>query len=99
MGTANMCVFAEREVDRSPCGSGVTARCAVQFTRGLLGMDQARVFQGPSGGTFTGKVVEKTECGEKEAVIVEVQGKGNYCGTAVFTSESDDPLTGGFLLN
>ena len=34
--TANLCVFADRQVDRSPCGSGVTARIAVQYHKGLI---------------------------------------------------------------
>ena len=63
-----------------------------------MGLKQARDFQGPAGGIFQGKVVEETKCGDREAVVVEVSGKGYYSGTATFTCERDDPLRGGFLL-
>jgi len=55
--TANICVFAKREVDRSPTGSGVTARMAVQYARGLVARDQMRRFQSITGDIFTGRIV------------------------------------------
>ncbi|XP_067847621.1 trans-L-3-hydroxyproline dehydratase isoform X2 [Heptranchias perlo] len=60
--TANVCVFADAQVDRSPCGSGVTARIALQYHKGLILLNQTRTFQsGPTGSLFTGKAVE-TSC-------------------------------------
>uniref|UniRef100_A0A3B3HBC6 trans-L-3-hydroxyproline dehydratase n=1 Tax=Oryzias latipes TaxID=8090 RepID=A0A3B3HBC6_ORYLA len=57
--TANMCVFAEAQVDRSPTGSGVTARVALQYHKGLIQMNQTRTFQsGATGSQFTGKAVQ-----------------------------------------
>ncbi|XP_056619923.1 trans-L-3-hydroxyproline dehydratase [Triplophysa dalaica] len=97
--TANVCVFADAQVDRSPTGSGVTARVALQYHKGLIGLNQTRSFQsGATGSVFTGKAIEKTTCGDYRAVVVEVAGQAHYSGVASFTQESDDTLSGGFLL-
>uniref|UniRef100_A0A3B4AVN0 trans-L-3-hydroxyproline dehydratase n=1 Tax=Periophthalmus magnuspinnatus TaxID=409849 RepID=A0A3B4AVN0_9GOBI len=57
--TSNVCVFAEAQVDRSPTGSGVTARVALQFHKGLIALNQTRMFQsGATGSKFTGRAVE-----------------------------------------
>ncbi|XP_010776014.1 trans-L-3-hydroxyproline dehydratase isoform X2 [Notothenia coriiceps] len=97
--TANMCVFAEAQVDRSPTGSGVTARVALQYHRGLIQLNQTRTFQsGATGSQFTGRAVEETKCGEFKAVVVEVSGRAFYTGVSRFVQEPEDKLTHGFLL-
>lgn len=95
--TANICVFAEREVDRSPTGSGVTGRIAIQRTRGLIEMGVERSFESVTGSRFTGKAVAATRSGDREAWIVEVGGESHYTGKSEFTLEDGDPLPG-FLL-
>jgi trans-L-3-hydroxyproline dehydratase len=95
--SANVCVFAAREVDRSPTGSGVTARIAIQRAKGLIDMNQVRTFESITGSRFTGQAVAETAAGGRPAWIVEVGGRAHYTGEAVFTLESDDPLPG-FLL-
>ncbi|XP_054827391.1 trans-3-hydroxy-L-proline dehydratase [Eublepharis macularius] len=97
--TNNICVFADAQVDRSPTGSGVTARIALQYHKGLIQLDQTRVFRSSSTGSlFTGKAVKEVKCGDHNAVIVEVSGESFYTGTSTFTMEDDDPLKYGFLL-
>ena len=96
--SANICVFAAREVDRSPTGSGVTARIALQQARGLIGIGQIRRFESVTGAIFTGKAVKETRAGGFEAVIVEVSGKAHYTGRASFTLEPGDEIGKGFLL-
>jgi len=96
--SANLCVFAAREVDRSPTGSGVTARIALQTARGLLGPGEMRFFESVTGGVFKARAVERLRHGSFDAVTVEVFGHAYYTGGNVFTLEADDPLSGGFLL-
>ncbi|KAG9344806.1 hypothetical protein JZ751_010493, partial [Albula glossodonta] len=97
--TANVCVFADAQVDRSPTGSGVTARIALQYHKGLVQLGQSRTFQsGATGSTFTGTAVQETSCGEFRAVVVEVAGHAHYTGVSTFVQESDDNLKNGFLL-
>ena len=96
--TRNLCVFAGRQVDRSPTGSGVTARIALQWTRGDIALGQTRVFESITGSRFTGMAVEELQAGPHRAVTVEVSGQAHYSGEARFTLEADDPLGEGFLL-
>ncbi|MGO8867384.1 MAG: proline racemase family protein [Alphaproteobacteria bacterium] len=96
--TANVCVFAAREVDRSPTGSGVTARIALQTARGLIELGQERKFESLTGAVFTGKALKRAQAGRFAAVTVLVGGRAHYTGTARFTIEPDDLLGGGFLL-
>jgi len=96
--SANACVFAGRQVDRSPTGSGVTARLAVQYRRRLVGLGQKRTFESVTGSRFEGQVVEEARIGTQSAVVVEVSGQAHYSGTARFRLEADDPFPDGFLL-
>jgi proline racemase len=96
--SANVCVFAEREVDRSPTGSGVTARIAVQRARGRAALGEERRFESLTGAVFTGKAVKRTRAGRFDSVIVAVAGKAHYMGRAHFTLEPDDEIGKGFLL-
>nr|XP_009935085.1 PREDICTED: trans-L-3-hydroxyproline dehydratase [Opisthocomus hoazin] len=96
--TTNICVFADEQVDRSPTGSGVTARIALQYHKGLIQLDQTRTFRSSTTGSlFTGKAVKEAKFGDYNAVIVEVSGEAFYTGTATFTVEEEDPLKYGFL--
>jgi trans-L-3-hydroxyproline dehydratase len=96
--SANACIFAGRQVDRSPTGSGVTARLAVQHRRRLITLGQERIFESVTGSRFTGHVVEEARAGAHAAVIVEVSGQAHYSGSARFRLEPDDPFPEGFLL-
>lgn len=96
--SANVCVFADAEVDRSPTGSGVTARMAILHRRRRVRANEPRFFASVTGAVFTGEIVAETSAGPHRAVRVEVGGRAHYTGEAVFTAEDDDPLAGGFLL-
>ena len=97
--SANVCVFAEREVDRSPTGSGVTARIALQTARGLIAPGATRKFASLTGALFTGKALRPAAAGSSNAVVVEVGGRAHYTGTARFTAEDGDPIGAGFRLS
>ncbi len=99
----NVCVFADRQVDRSPTGSGVTARTAVRHARGLLAVGEVRRFSSLTGAVFSAAVVTEhgpgvNAPGRAVAVDVEVGGRAYRTGTATFTFDADDPLRDGFLL-
>ncbi|NXU47667.1 T3HPD dehydratase, partial [Turnix velox] len=62
--TTNICVFADEQVDRSPTGSGVTARIALQYHKGLIQLNQSRTFRSSTTGSlFTGKAVKASRLG------------------------------------
>ncbi|XP_033104942.1 trans-L-3-hydroxyproline dehydratase-like [Anneissia japonica] len=97
--TANICVFANAQVDRCPTGSGVTARIALQHAKSLIQLGQKRLFESGANKTlFTGMAVKQTKCGDFDAVVVEVAGHGYYTGEASFMLEEEDVVGKGFLL-
>jgi len=96
--SANVCVFANAQVDRSPTGSGVTARIALMRARGTIAPGEAAYFESITRAVFRGRALEKTTVGPHDAVTVEVTGHAHYTGSARFTVENDDMLAGGFLL-
>ncbi|KAI4568305.1 hypothetical protein MJT46_008103 [Ovis ammon polii x Ovis aries] len=98
--TTNICVFADEQVDRSPTGSGVTARIALQYHKGLLELNQTRAFKSSAtGSVFTGKAVREAKCGDFKAVIVEVAGQAHYTEHVYGTREceSETPIESGHL--
>lgn len=96
--TTNVCVFADREVDRSPTGSGVTARVALMRARGEIGPGDVRRFRSITGSEFLGALEADTDLAGRPAVIARVSGKAHYSGRATFTLEADDPFPDGFLV-
>ncbi|XP_023215257.1 trans-L-3-hydroxyproline dehydratase-like [Centruroides sculpturatus] len=96
----NFCVFADRQVDRSPTGSGVMARMALLHHRGSVSVDQTKVFSSFAGSVMTGRIVETVKYGPyPAAVVVEVSGNAYYTGSHRFFYEDDDPLKDGFFLD
>jgi len=95
---ANVCIFADREVDRSPTGTGSSGRAAQLFLRGRLGMGE--VFRNESivGSVFGVKVTEQVKVGSFDAVRTEVTGSAHIMGYQHFVLEADDPFPTGFLL-
>jgi proline racemase len=95
----NLCVFGEGQIDRSPTGSGVTARLAVDAARGLVRVGEARHFAGPTGVPFSGEIIGAARLGDSEAVRVRVGGSAFYSGEATFTVETGDALRDGFSID
>ena len=96
--SANICVFADEQVDRSPTGSGVTARMAIAAARKVIAPGEFCQFESVTGAIFTGKLKNTMKIGPFNAVTIEVAGHAYYSGSAEFTFEDGDPLGGGFLL-
>lgn len=94
----NICVFADAQVDRSPTGSGVTARLAAMHAKGQIRVGDQRTFESIAGSHFTGKVSKTTSAGDFSAIVANVSGRAYYSGETRFTVEPDDPMAGGFLV-
>jgi trans-L-3-hydroxyproline dehydratase len=94
----NLCVFADAEVDRSPTGSGVTARMAARIAKGVVELGQRCLFESVTGAVFAGEAVTTTRCGEHPAVTVQVSGRAHYSGTARYWLEEGDSIGRGFFL-
>lgn len=84
--------------DRSPCGTGTSARMAQLHARGELPLDTDFVNESFIGTTFTGRLVESTTVGDVPAVIPTITGRAWVTGTAQYFLAPDDPFPAGFLL-
>ena len=94
----NVCVFAEGEVDRSPTGTGVSARAAILHAKGEIEVGESIIIESIIGSIFSVKVVAKTTFGSYNAVIPEVSGNAYITGKNTFWINPEDPLKGGFIL-
>jgi proline racemase/trans-L-3-hydroxyproline dehydratase len=94
----NVTVFADGEVDRSPCGSGTSARLALLDGSGDLPRGAELRHLSIVGSSFTGRVVEEVGVAGRRAVVTEVTGSAYRTGESTFTLDPDDPLREGFLL-
>lgn len=94
----NVCIFAEGEVDRSPTGTGLSGRVALEYARAKLHIDEPFVIESLIGTRFTGRVVGKTRFGEHEAVVPEVEGSAWITGRHEFLIAPNDALKNGFIL-
>jgi trans-L-3-hydroxyproline dehydratase len=94
----NVCIFADGEVDRCPTGTGVSARAALQYARGEIGLNEPFVIESILGTTFSAEVVNSTTFGPFEAVIPRVTGSAFITGRNELFLDPDDPLKDGFLL-
>lgn len=94
----NVCVFAEGEVDRSPTGTGVSARAALHFAKGELELNKPMTVESIIGSKFSTKVIEKTSFGSYDAVIPEVEGTAFITGKHIFYINPADSLKEGFIL-
>jgi proline racemase len=94
----NVTVFADGEVDRSPCGSGTSARLALLEAQGRLPRGADLCHLSVVGSEFSGRVVGDADVAGRAAVVTEVEGSAFRTGTSVFELDPDDPLGEGFLL-
>jgi trans-L-3-hydroxyproline dehydratase len=96
----NVCVFAGRQIDRSPTGSGVSARMALQLARRRAKPGEQRLFESCTGAVFTGRALRPAlPVGPRKAVVVEVGGRAHFIGESRFRLDPDDPLRDGFVLS
>ncbi|MEM9035203.1 MAG: proline racemase family protein [Actinomycetota bacterium] len=95
----NVTVFADGEVDRSPCGSGTCSRLAVLADDGVVAPGgPILVHDSIIGSRFEGRVTEQIDLGGRRAWIPVVTGTAHRTGEHVFVLDPDDELAEGFLL-
>jgi proline racemase len=85
-------------VDRSPCGTGTSARMAQLYARGELELNQPFVNESVLGTRFTGRLVATSSVGNLPAVVPTVTGRAWVTGIAQYFLDPDDPFPAGFLL-
>ncbi len=94
----NVTIFADGEVDRSPCGSGTCARLAVLAADGRLPAGTVLRHDSIVGSTFVGTIVDTAEVHGRPAVLPQVTGMAYRTGEHLFSIDPHDPLVPGFVL-
>ncbi len=96
----NVCIFADAEVDRSPTGTGVSARLALHYAKGEIASEESIVIESILGAAsaFGGRVVGETEVGRYKAIVPEVSGRAYITGRHEFMFDDRDELGRGFLV-
>jgi proline racemase len=85
-------------LDRSPCGTGTSARMAALHARGELALGQEFVNESIIGSRFTGRMLEQVSLGSTPAVVPEVSGRAWITGLGQYLLDPTDPFPTGFAL-
>ena len=94
----NVVVFGEGQLDRSPCGTGTSAKMAVLHARGELKLGEQFIYESILGTLFKGVIIEETEVAGFRAIIPEVAGSAYITGYNNIIIDPKDPVKDGFML-
>ena len=93
----NAVFYGDKAIDRSPCGTGTSARMAQWTAKGLLTEGQEFIHESYIGSKFTGRIEGRTKCGEYDAIIPSIEGWARITGyNTIIIDEEDDPYAHGF---
>ena len=92
----NAVFYGDKAIDRSPCGTGTSARMAQWASKGKLKVGDAFIHESVIGSTFTGRVEETTKVGEFDAIIPSIEGWAKITGFNSIIIDDDDPYAEGF---
>ena len=94
----NVVVYGESHMDRSPCGTGTTAKMTLLHHHGKLGPGDRYQNASPLGTVFEGRIVETVAIGEFEGIVGRIAGNAQITGYHQFVLDENDPFQEGFLL-
>lgn len=94
----NVVVFGSGQIDRSPCGTGTSAKMATLYAKGKLGINETFVYESIINTKFRGRVLEETEVGGLKAIIPEITGSAYITGFNHIVVDDNDPIKYGFCL-
>lgn len=92
----NVVIFGDNMADRSPCGTGTSAKLAALHARGEIAVGEPFIYESFIGSQFKGVILKETKVAEYNAVIPQVTGSAYVTGLATYVIDSDDPLKYGF---
>jgi|SRR5665648_108544 len=94
----NIVVFGKGQIDRSPCGTGTSAKLATLYSKGELGMNEEFVYESIIETKFKGRVIQEIKVGEFDAVICEITGSAFITGYNQMFIDSEDSVKYGFSI-
>lgn len=97
--TRNTCIVSPGRSDRSPTGTGTSARMAVLQARGLMEMGDVLIHESIIGSRFTGRIVELTRIGDRKAIVPEITGRAWITGEHSYYLDPTDPYPQGYVLS
>lgn len=92
----NAVFYGEKAIDRSPCGTGTSARMAQWHAKGLLAPNTDFVHESYIGSTFVGRIEEETTLGPHRAIVPSIKGWAKIYGHNTISIDDDDPYAHGF---
>ncbi|MCZ4280766.1 4-hydroxyproline epimerase [Kiloniella laminariae] len=94
----NAVFYGDKGIDRSPCGTGTSARMAQLAARGDLKVGEDFVHESIIGSLFRGRVEDQTSIGDYKAIIPSIEGWARIHGLNTLFIDDRDPYAKGFLL-
>lgn len=94
----NIVIFGAGQADRSPCGTGTSAKMATLHARGELELDTEFIYESVINTLFKGRILSETMVGDIKAVVPEVTGEAFITGFNHLVIDEEDPVKHGFLL-
>lgn len=94
----NIVIFGAGQADRSPCGTGTSAKMATLYARGELGINEPFVYESVIRTKFKGRVLRETMVGDIKAIVPEVTGTAYITGFNHLVIDEEDPVKHGFFL-
>ena len=94
----NVCVFADGQIDRSPCGTGVSGHVALEHLRGSLPIGRTVAVESITGSVFRGTAVREVKVGRHEAVVPRIEGSAWTSGQSEFWLDPRDTFDEGFIV-
>ena len=93
----NAVFYGEKAIDRSPCGTGTSARMAQLYAKGKLKLDEEYIHESYIGSKFIGRIEEETTLNGKKAIVPSIQGWAKIYGyNTIIIDDEDDPYAHGF---
>jgi proline racemase/trans-L-3-hydroxyproline dehydratase len=93
----NVVIFGDRQVDRSPCGTGTSAKLALLYANGEIKIGEEYVYESITGSMFKGTITREIDIGDYKAVIPQITGSAYITGFNKWVIDEADSLGNGFL--
>ena len=94
----NAVFYGDKAIDRSPCGTGTSARMAQLYSRDLLKQGQDFIHESYIGSKFTGRIEKEVKVGNFNGIIPSIEGWAKITGLNTITIDDDDPYAHGFVV-
>lgn len=93
----NVVAFGKSQADRSPCGTGTSAKMAALYAKGEMQVGESLINESFIGTLFKGKILDVVQIGDYKGIIPQITGSAFITGVSTYLLDADDKLKYGFL--